>query len=143
MSKIGHLRSAVPMSQERAAAAGGEEVPPPAPGPSPGPKETPGRKKKKADLAAVHDQLFGASAEEWILDKNVPLGLDQLEINVGVERGQVRQLQESIFQERLRDMELVPPDKPIEVIVWNQSLADTSMSQKINLTPSAFPLPQP
>ena len=108
----------------------------------PGVAEPSPKRKKKADLAAVHDQLFGASAEEWIMEKNVPLSLDQLEINIGVERGQVRQLQETIYQERLRDMELVPPDKPIEVIVWNQSLADTSMGFCLKKIPTHCPVPQ-
>ena len=45
------------------------------------------RAKKKAELPAVQDKLFGASAEECIIEKHVPLSLDQLKINVGVECG--------------------------------------------------------
>ena len=53
--------------------------------------------------------------------------LDELEIGVGVQLGQVRTLRQDIYEERLRDLQLLPPQKPVEVVVWNPSAADPSV----------------
>ena len=91
------------------------------------PAAQPKKKAKKAAAQMAPQELVGESADQYVQIRGVELGLDQLEIGVGVEAGQVRDLDESIWREHMADLQAVPPEGPLSITVWNPSLADQSM----------------
>ena len=91
------------------------------------PAAQPKKKAKKAAAQMAPQELFGESANQYVRTRGVELGLDQLEIGVGVEAGQVRDLDESIWREHMADLQAVPLEDPLSITVWNPSLADQSM----------------
>lgn len=90
-----------------------------------GTEQSPGKKKKGTHWTTV--ELWGESAEQWIQARDVQIPLDELEIGVGLAKGQVRELSEEVYLKRLKNLEQVRPDRPVDVTVWNPSLTDPSM----------------
>lgn len=80
--------------------------------------------KKKAVPVAELKQSFGGTGEKWIQQRGAVIRLEDLEIDVGLDKGQVRRMREDVYQMRLRDLEMVTPERPVEVTVWNPSAVD-------------------
>ena len=114
------------MADESGAAAEGrqEQVPEESQATSPRPSPA---KRRKTTTAKAAEELWGGASDKWIQSKDTLIALDDLEVGVGLDKGQVRPLREEIYKERLRDLMKVKPDKPLDVTVWNPSLADPSM----------------
>ena len=83
--------------------------------------------KKRKTTPATKEEMFGDSQEQWVQARDVQLSLDDLEVGVGLTRGQVRPLSEDTVKQRLANLQQVPPDRPVDVTVWNPSMADPSM----------------
>ena len=96
-------------------------------------------KRRRTSMSQL--ELWGKKSDDWVQGKDVLMSLDDLEIGVGLEKGQVRPLREDIYKERLSDLLKVMPDKPVDVTVWNPSLADPSMPPMQNLCVNSHNLP--
>ena len=105
--------------------------------------KTAGRLKKKSRKLAQQtrpEALFGEPAEKQVQARGVEVALDDLDIGVGVEVGQVREVSADIWQGHMKDLDDIPPDHHLQVTVWNPSLADQSMLQFCLLPNRVFSL---
>ena len=121
-----HSLFASAMAEESGAAAPvvPEEVPAEAAEEQPS-SQSPAKKRKVG--AALKEHIWGSKLDQWVQAKDQLVPLDELEVGVGIEKGQVRQLREELVQKRLDSLQQVPPDRPVDVTVWNPSVADPSM----------------
>ena len=84
--------------------------------------------KRRKTVTVSKEEVWGSKLDQWVQAKDQLIPLDELEVGVGIEKGQVRQLRQELVQKRLESLEQVPPDRPVDVTVWNPSVANPSMS---------------